>query len=184
MLPRIRKTATAAIAALSIAAALPAPAHAWGEKEQNALAAIVAAGVIGTLIMKENQRRRSAPVARAPAQGYSQPQYQPQYQPRYQPQYQPQYQAPRHTTPARYAPAAPSGLYATPAARAFNSYSPAERRSIQARLADAGYYRGGIDGAFGPMTYQAIMAIAGDSTGTDQLGSMAGAHEFYDTILG
>ncbi|WP_413867436.1 peptidoglycan-binding domain-containing protein, partial [Albidovulum sp.] len=59
-----------------------------------------------------------------------------------------------------------------------------ERRRIQARLADAGYYRGGIDGAFGPMTYQAIMAIAGDSTGTGQLGSMAGAHEFYDTILG
>src|SRR5690606_19109510 len=142
----------AAVAALSIAAALPAPAHAWGEKEQNALAAIVAAGVIGTLIMKENQRRRGAPVARAPVQGY----YQPQYQSRYQPQYQPQYQAPRHSTPARYAPAAPSGLYATPAARAFNSYGPAERRRIQARLADAGYYRGGIDGAFGPMTYQAI----------------------------
>lgn len=168
MLPRIRKTATAAIAALSIAAALPAPAHAWGEKEQNALAAIVAAGVIGTLIMKENQRRRAAPVARAPVQTV------PAY-------HAPQYQAPRHTTPDRYAP---SGLYATPAARAFNSYSPNERRRIQARLADAGYYRGGIDGAFGPRTYQAIMAIAGDSTGTDQLDSMAGAHEFYDTILG
>ena len=171
MLPRIRKTATAAIAALSIAAALPAPAHAWGEKEQNALAAIVAAGVIGTLVLKENQRRRAAPVARAPVRtvpGY----------------YAPQYQAPRYTTPTRYAPAAPTGLYATPAARAFNSYSPAERRRIQARLADAGYYRGGIDGAFGPMTYRAIMAIAGDSTGTGQLDSMAGAHEFYDTILG
>ncbi len=165
MLPKIRNTATAAIAALSIAAAMPAPALAWGEKEQNALAAIVAAGVIGTLILQD-KKRRAAPVRTAP--GY----------------YQPRYQEPRYTAPTRYEPAAPAGIYSTPAARAFNSYSPAERRRIQARLADAGYYRGGIDGAFGPMTYQAIMAIAGDSTGTGQLGSMAGAHEFYDTILG
>lgn len=175
MLPNIRKTATAAIAALSIAAAMPAPAFAWGEKEQNTLAALVAAGVVGTLILKDNQRRRAAPVARAPVQTvpvYSQPTYS-----------QPTYYQPRYETP-RYEPAAPSGLYATPAARAFNSYGPAERRRIQARLADAGYYRGGIDGAFGPMTYRAVMAIAGASTGTGQLGSMAGAYEFYDTILG
>ncbi|WP_413874501.1 peptidoglycan-binding domain-containing protein [Albidovulum sp.] len=165
MLPKIRNTATAAIAALSIAAALPAPAFAWGEKEQNALAAIVAAGVIGTLVLKENQRRRAAPVTRAPVQTY----------------YQPRYDAPAAT---RYQPALPSGIYATPAANAFNSYSPAERRRIQSRLAEAGYYRGGIDGAFGPMTYRAILAIAGDSTGTDQLDSMGGAYEFYDTILG
>lgn len=171
MLPNIRKTATAAIAALSIAAAMPAPAFAWGEKEQNALAAIVAAGVIGTLIMQDQKRRKAAPVARAPVQTV------PTY-------YQPRYDAPRYTAPSRYEPAQPSGLYATPAARAFNSYGPTERRRIQSRLAEAGYYRGGIDGAFGPMTYRAILAIAGDSTGTDQLDSMAGAYEFYDTILG
>ena len=58
------------------------------------------------------------------------------------------------------------------------------RRAIQSRLANAGYYNGGIDGSFGPMTYRAILAIAGDSTGTDQVGTMSGALEFYDAILG
>lgn len=170
MLPDIRKTATAAIAAISLAAGLPAPAFAWGEKEQNALAAIVAAGVIGTLIVRENKRRNAAPVSRAPIQTV------PSY-------YQPRYEQPRYTPPSQYRPAAPSGIYATPAARAFNSYSPAERRRIQSRLANAGYYKGGIDGAFGPMTYNAIVAIAGDSSGTDQLDTMGGAYEFYDAIL-
>jgi len=177
MLPNVRKTAAAAIAALSLGLAMPAPAFAWGEKEQNALAAIVAAGVIGTLIMNENKRRQAAPVARAPIQagpGY----YQPRYQERSETRYQDSYGTPR------YQPSAPSGIYATPAARAFNSYSPTQRRAIQSRLANAGYYHGGLDGAFGPMTYRAIMAIAGDSTGTAQLDSMGGAHEFYDAILG
>lgn len=170
MLLNLRNSATAAIAALSLAVAAPAPALAWGEKEQNALAAIVAAGVIGTLIYKENQRRQTAPVTRAPLQTmpvYSQPRYQ-----------TPTYQQPRYQTPAV------SGIYASPAARAFNSYTPAQRRAIQARLANAGYYQGGLDGAFGPMTYRAVMAIAGDSTGTDQLSTLGGAQEFYDAILG
>ena len=181
MLPKIRTTATAALAALSLGLALPAPAFAWGEKEQNALAAIVAAGVIGTLILNEKKRRNAPPVARAPIQtvpGYYQPRHEERYQDRYETRYQDQYGTPR------YQPSAPSGIYATPAARAFNSYSAAQRRAIQSRLANAGYYNGGIDGAFGPMTYRAIMAIAGDSTGTAQLDSLGGAHEFYNAILG
>ncbi len=177
MLPTLRKTATAAVAALSLAVAVPAPAHAWGEKEQNALAALAVAGVVGTLIYKDQQRKRAsvsrqyvapryqdpAPVYRAPA---------------------PVYQAPVYQEPARYQPTEPSGIYTSPAARAFNSYTLEERRRIQSRLAGAGYYHGGIDGAFGPMTYRAIMAIAGDSTGTDQVSTMRGAFEFYDTLLG
>ncbi|OYX43604.1 MAG: hypothetical protein B7Z02_08680 [Rhodobacterales bacterium 32-67-9] len=182
----IRKTATAAIAALSLATALPAPAHAWGEKEQNALAALAVAGVVGTLIYKDQQRKRAAGVSRQyvapryqePTPVYRQPAYQ---QPAYQ---QPAYQQPSYQEPARYQPTETSGIYATPAARAFNSYTLQERRRIQSRLSGAGYYHGGIDGAFGPMTYRAIMAIAGDSTGTDQVSTMRGAFEFYDTLLG
>lgn len=181
MLPMIRKTATAAIAALSLAAALPAPAHAWGEKEQNALAALAVAGVVGTLIYKDQQRKRAAGVSRQ----YVAPRYQepaPVYrQPAYQ---QPVYQQPSYQEPARYQQDVPSGIYSTPAARAFNSYTLQERRRIQSRLSGAGYYDGGIDGAFGPMTYRAIMAITGDSTGTDQVSTMRGAFEFYDTLLG
>lgn len=176
MLPTIRKTATAAIAALSLAAALPAPAHAWGEKEQNALAALAVVGVVGTLLYKDQQRKRAGGVSRQ----YVAPRYQ-EPAPVYR---APAYQEPAYREPARYQPDQGSGIYSTAAARAFNSYTHEERRRIQSRLAGAGYYHGGIDGAFGPMTYRAIMAIAGDSTGTDQVSTMRGAFEFYDTLLG
>lgn len=173
MLPNFRTSATAAITALSLALALPAPAHAWGEKEQN-LAALAAAGIIGTLIWQRTQRQNGSAVGRAPVRNY--PVYS---QPRYQ---QPTYQEPDYPQP-RYSPPVGSNLYATPAARAFNSYSLNERRAIQSRLAQAGYYNGSIDGSFGPMTYRAVMAISRDSTGSDKLGTMGGAFQFYDTIL-
>ena len=165
MLPNIRTSATAALTALALA--LPAPAHAWGERQQNTLAALAAAGIIGTLIYQNNrQRQYAAPVTRAPVQQY------------------PRYQEPRYQEPASYRSAPIAGVYATPAARAFNSYTPAQRRAIQSRLSQAGYYHGGIDGAFGPQTYRAIMAIAGDTSGANQLATMSGALEFYDAILG
>lgn len=173
MLPNFRTSATAAITALSLALALPAPAHAWGEKEQN-LAALAAAGIIGTLIWQRTQRQNGAVVGRAPVRNYSV-----YNQPRYQ---QPTYQEPDYPQP-RYSPPVGSNLYSTPAARAFNSYSLNERRAIQSRLAQAGYYNGSIDGSFGPMTYRAVMAISRDSTGSDKLGTMGGAFQFYDTIL-
>ncbi len=47
----------------------------------------------------------------------------------------PVYVAPTHTS-----------IYATPAARAFNSYSRGERKAIQRSLRSMGYYHGGIDG--------------------------------------
>lgn len=178
MLPNFRMSATAAITALSLAVTLPAPAHAWGEKEQN-LAALAAAGIIGTLIWQKSQQQRGATVGRAPAQtypAYGTPRYQ---QPTYQ---QPRYQEPGYTAPGYSAPVGAS-VYSTPAARAFNSYSLSERRAIQSRLRQAGYYTGSIDGAFGPMTYRAVMAISRDSTGSDKLTTMNGAYEFYDTIL-
>ena len=178
MLRNIQKTATAAATALSLAFALPAPAHAWGEKEQN-LAALAAAGIIGTVLWQQYQRQNGVAVGRAPVNNYpvyTAPRYQ---QPTYQ---QPRYQEPTYQQP-RYSAPVSSSVYSTPAARAFNSYSPNERRAIQSRLRQAGYYNGGIDGSFGPMTYRAVMAISRDSTGTDKLGTMGGAFEFYDTIL-
>jgi len=172
MLPTIRKSVAAAVAALSLAAALPAPANAWGEREQNGLAALAAAGLIGTLIYQNNrQRQYAAPVTRAPVQ-------------RYDGYGQPRYQEPRYQAPASYQSEVTSGVYGTPAARAFNSYTLTQRRAIQSRLSQAGYYQGGIDGAFGPMTYRAIMAIAGDTTKPGQMTTMSGALEFYDAILG
>ncbi len=170
MLPKLRTTATAIAATLSLGLTMPAPAHAWGEKEQNALAAITAAGIIGTLVYQNNKRRASGPINRAPSY----------YQPTYQ---QPTYQQPRYQEPARYQAPASSGLYATPAARAFNGLPAGERRLVQSRLAGWGYYHGGIDGAFGPQTYRAITAYAGDTAGTDQISTVAGAYDFYTQLI-
>ncbi|NHB76427.1 peptidoglycan-binding domain-containing protein [Rhodobacter calidifons] len=43
---------------------------------------------------------------------------------------------------------------------AFESLSPAARRSAQEQLAMAGFYRGGIDGAYGPGTRKALVQAA------------------------
>ncbi|MEZ5779015.1 MAG: peptidoglycan-binding domain-containing protein [Paracoccaceae bacterium] len=165
MLPNFKRNTIAAAAALSLAVSA-APAHAWGEKEQNTLTALVAAGVIGSLIY--NQKRKQAAASRN---------YAPQYQtPRAT------YRQPTYQEPTRYQPTQ-SSIYATPAARAFNSYSPAERRAIQSRLASWGYYHGGVDGAFGPMTYRAVMAYAGDTQGTAQISTAGGAYGLYDSLI-
>jgi hypothetical protein len=74
-------------------------------------------------------------------------------------------------------------LYQTPAAVAFNSYSSSQRRAIQQRLAAYGYYRSGIDGAFGMGTYNATLAYARDSGNSAQLQSRAGAFGIYDSLL-
>ena len=85
----------------------------------------------------------------------------------------PVYAEPRHTT----------SIYSTPAARAFQSYSLAERKAIQRNLRAWGYYRGGIDGAFGPGTYNAVVAYARDEGATANLRSTAGAYGIYDGMI-
>ena len=170
MLNKLRNTATATAAALSLAIALPAPAHAWGEREQNALVALLAAGAIGTLIVQNNKRQRAVPVTRSTVPTYTGPNYGTS-----------SYGTPRYQPPA--AQPIPQGVSTTPAGRAFNTYSLNERRNIQSRLARAGYYSGAIDGACGPMTYNAVMAISRDSTGADKLSTLGGAFDFYDAIL-
>jgi len=96
---------------------------------------------------------------------------------------------PKATAPATpvYAPApqAPSygSIYQTPAARAFQSYSPEERRAIQRRLAAMGYYRSGIDGSFGPGTYAAVTGYARDRGQAERLASVQTAFSVYDGLL-
>lgn len=76
---------------------------------------------------------------------------------------------------------ATTSIYATPAARAFQSYSLSERKAIQRNLRAWGYYRGGIDGAFGPGTYNAITAYARDEG--IALTSTAQAYGVYDGLI-
>ncbi|MEZ5913395.1 MAG: peptidoglycan-binding protein [Paracoccaceae bacterium] len=154
----LSKTTIGAVAALSIALASAMPAQALGRNERNVLK-----GIVGTLLVQEfirSSRRNQA------AQ-----------QPRY---VERRYYQPAYTTPA---PRSTYSVYSTPAAQAFNSYSYSERRIIQSRLSNWGYYNGSIDGAFGPRTYSAIQAYAGSGRGADRLRSVDGAYGVYDELL-
>lgn len=76
-----------------------------------------------------------------------------------------------------------ASIHSTPAARAFNSYSTAERKAIQRSLRAWGYYRGGIDGSFGSGTYNAVVAYARDEGASGSLTSTAGAFSIYDGLI-
>lgn len=80
-------------------------------------------------------------------------------------------------------PVVVTNIYATPAAQAYNAYSPAQRRLIQQRLAAYGYYRSSIDGSFGPGTYNAIAVYARDMGQSSALSSQAGAFGLYDQLI-
>jgi Putative peptidoglycan binding domain len=74
-----------------------------------------------------------------------------------------------------------TSIYSTPAARAFQSYSLSERKAIQRNLRAWGYYRGGIDGSFGPGTYNAVVSYARDEGRS--VNSNAAAFGLYDGLI-
>ena len=156
-----RSAALAALTALSVAALPAAPAHAWGEGEQNFLAGVVTAVVVDQMLTHSRKARGAEAYG-----GHHAP-----------------YAAP---APVREVPeyrSAPTSVHATPAARAFNSYSAAERKAIQRRLRAEGYYAGGIDGAFGPRTYNAVLAYASDVGAAGTLRTTGGAFAVYDGLI-
>ena len=155
MLPAFKRTAIATLTALAIAATPVAPAYAWGENEQNFVKGVAATLLVQGLIREAKRGQRNQPVYYA------------------DPQPQPVYQAPRAQT----------SIYRTAAAQAFNSYSKSERRMIQKRLSAYGYYRGGIDGSFGPGTYSAVAAYADDQGQGRNLRTSAGAYGVYDGLI-
>lgn len=94
-----------------------------------------------------------------------------------QPVYQPQPQRPVYYNPQ------PVSIYQTPTAQAFNTYTLNERRRIQSTLSAYGYYRGSIDGSFGPNTYGAIQAYASRTNRVASLNTRAGAYGLLDGLL-
>ena len=161
MLPRFTRTrsiATAAVAALALAVTTAAPANAWGKNEQNFLKGVLAT-VIVTQIVKEARKN-------------NRPSYQQDYQPGYQPGPAPQ---------PIYVPAPHYGYSVI--GQAFSEYSPASKRAIQTRLRAYGYYRGSIDGAFGPGTRSAIEAYARDTNNDGLTQSRDGAIRLMNSLL-
>ena len=114
-----------------------------------------AKGVFATLLIQSIIRSNEKP-------GYRPPVYQP--------------------APIYYNPA-PVSIYSTPTAQAFNTYTDNEQRRIQSTLSAYGYYRGSIDGSFGPGTYAAIQAYASRTGRTAALTTRGGAYGLLDGLL-
>lgn len=157
-----KNTLIAGLTALSIAAVPATPALAWGDKEQGFVAGVTTAIIVDELL--KNKRARTYDHGYAPA---------PVYEPRpvYRDDDRPVYREHVRTV----------SVYDTPAGRAFQSYSLRERKAIQRNLRAWGYYRGGIDGSFGPGTYNAITAYARDEG--QSLRSTSAAYGVYDGLL-
>lgn len=158
MLPAVKKTVIASVTAFALAVSAAAPAQALGKNERNFIAGAATALVINGLIRQDRAIRQQAPRYEPPR--YVEPS--PVYQPR------PVYQ---------------TSVYNTVAAQAFNSYSRGERIAIQRQLSRQGYYRSGIDGSFGPGTYNAVAAYARDIGATRQLASREGVYGIYDGLI-
>lgn len=175
MLPTVKNTAIGAVTALSLALGATAPAQAWDQREQDVLKGVVGTIVAGSVLRQYGILPRPQPVYREPV--YQQPPRVVYTQPRY-------YEEPRYAEPV-YAPRQTyaTSVYRTAAAQAFNSYSLSERRAIQRRLAAQGYYYGGIDGSFGPGTYNAVAAYAADMGQSQRLASREGAFGVYDGLI-
>lgn len=166
MAKTFRKNALTAAVALAIGLTPAAPALAWGDREQGALT-----GIAGTLLLQSILRDLEK--NRAPR-----PQPYPQPYPYPYPQPQPPH---GHRPPPVYEEH--GSIYRTSLARAWQSYSSRDRRAIQRELAGWGYYRGQIDGAFGPGTYSAVVAYARRTGQSEAVRSMAGAYGVYDSLL-
>lgn len=168
MLPSVmtaKKNLIAAFAAASIVALPAAPALALNDKEKGFVAGVATAVIVDELL-KNNRKARlydrghvatPAPVYVQPAPVYVQP-------------------GPVYVQPS-------TSIYSTPAARAFNNYSLTERKAIQRNLRAWGYYTGAIDGAFGPRTYNAIVAYARDEGLSNRLSATNTAFAVYDSLI-
>ena len=158
----IRKSAIAAVAALSLVPAAALPAHALGKKDKAFIAGAATAAAAGAVI--HNMQTRNAP----------------QPAPRYYTEPRATYATPVYSQPRQVAPAA----RLAPAAQAFREMSPQMRRDVQVSLARQGYYRGQIDGAWGPGTARAVDAYARDSGRAGQMGTTAGAYDVLARLAG
>ncbi|MEO6300620.1 MAG: peptidoglycan-binding domain-containing protein [Paracoccaceae bacterium] len=185
MFTNTKRNIIAGVTAAAMLASASAPALAWGQREQDFSKGALAVILLGTVINEANKQHQQ-PVYNQPV--YNQPIYgqhrRGHYQqpPVYYPQQPPVYYPQRPRPPVYYPPVQQS-VYNTPTAQAFNSYTRDERRRIQSSLMAYGYYRGSVDGSFGPGTYNAVVAYAQNTHQLAMLNTRGGAYGFLDGLL-
>ena len=167
MLPKLHTAVVTTVTALSIALGAAAPRRRLGPARAGYVER--GRGGAGLEAIIDDARRDRAPIYHEPpAPVYRVVPDEPRY-----------YHGQGHVKPVHQA----QSIYRTPLAQAFNSYSRAERRLIQRRLAQWRYYRGVVDGSFGPGTYSAVVAYARDEGQARNLGTTAGAFGVYDGLI-
>lgn len=77
----------------------------------------------------------------------------------------------------------PVSIHRATVAQAFQSYSSGERRLIQRSLRQYGYYSGAADGAFGPGTFNAVVAYARDQNMAAYLKTTDGTYGVLDSLI-
>ena len=153
MLPRFTRTRSIATAAVAALALAVTTAAPANAWGKNEQNFLK--GVLATVIVTQIVKE---------ARKNNRPSYQQDYQPGYQPGPAPHY-----------------GYSVI--GQAFSEYSPASKRAIQTRLRAYGYYRGSIDGAFGPGTRSAIEAYARDTNNDGLTQSRDGAIRLMNSLL-
>jgi len=173
-LSTVKRALICGTVALALLGTSVAPALAWGQREQDFTKGALSVLLLGAIVKDARQHRayEQHPPVYHPVQ--PRPVYQQPVQPR------PVYHAPVYQPPV-YQPV--QSYYATPAAQAFQSYTPTERRRIQAALANYGYYLGYVDGSFGPGTYRAITIYARESGQMAMLETRGGAYGLLDGLI-
>lgn len=161
----IKRSLISGSVVLALLGTSAAPALAWGQREQDFTKGALSVLLLGALVNDARQHR----AYEHPPQVYYPVNPRPVYQ-------EPVYHQPVYQPPVQ-------SYYSTPAAMAFQSYTTAERRRIQAALANYGYYTGYVDGAFGPGTYRAITAYARSSGQMALLETRGGAYGLLDSLI-
>jgi hypothetical protein len=166
---QIRTQFLAALTAAAMVAGSAVPAAATSKSDRAFLKGVAATALVGGLIYYSQQQRAQAQ--------------------------QPSYYAPvtRQATPQQvYRAPAPSQQYATSyrapvqqsaVAQGFRELTVQQRRTVQQRLQQQGYYQDRIDGVWGPNTQAAVRAYALDSGYRQSLDSHAGAAQVYRSLL-
>lgn len=74
-------------------------------------------------------------------------------------------------------------VHKVPAASAFRGFTATERRAVQERLRAYGFYAGGIDGKWGPLTWAAVQRYAHEAGVFGELRDRRGAYGVFQGIM-